>query len=371
MRYQVGLWQLEIREQEDIWFVNHGLKDIRKMEEERGESPGFPLCPVCGDYFKPTDFTKKKPKKSDDDEKDSRSRIDAHAKRCTGKIKNDPGYALGHQLRADTLRLIVPNIATHGDEAVKWAWSFVYATIQGAVRLFEIDSEDIEACVLTKVRKDDEGTTHQEVLDILWIDRIVGGSGVLNRLALNFPKVAKAALDHLDGHDCPNSCYRCLRSYRNQWWHKMLDWRLIVPYLRGVTGEHVERIENVEAPAPTTEGPEWEEARKEGCESPQELNLLKAIRADGSLPEPDKQHVVYDHNKLLTRADFAYVDCEPKLLIYVDGLAFHSDVRQRVHDNKVTNRLQMMGYRVLRFLGTETHNTRGTCVKQIKEARSK
>lgn len=370
VRYQVGLWQLEIREQEDIWFVNHGLKDIRKMEEERGESPGFPLCPVCGDYFKPTDFKKKKPKKSDDDQKDSRSRIDAHAKRCTGKIKSDPGYALGHQLRADTLRLVVPNIAAHGDEAVKWAWSFVYATIQGAVRLFEIDPEDIEAYVLTKVRKDDEGKTHQEVLDILWIDRIVGGSGVLHRLALNFPKIAKAALDHLDGHDCPNSCYRCLRSYRNQWWHKMLDWRLIVPYLRGVTGEQVERLENVEAAAPTVEGPEWEEARQEGCESPQELNLLKAIRADGTLSEPEKQHVVYDQNKLLTRADFAYTDCEPKLLIYVDGLAFHSEVRQRVHDNKITNRLQMMGYLVLRFLGTETHNTPDNCVKQIREARS-
>lgn len=129
-------------------------------------------------------------------------------------------------------------------------------------------------------------------------------------------------------------------------------------------------IENVEAAAPAVEGPEWEEARQEGCESPQELNLLKAIRADGTLPEPEKQHVVYDQNKLLTRADFAYTDCEPKLLIYVDGLAFHSDVRQRVHDNRITNRLQMMGYVALRFLGTETHNTPGSCVKQIKEARS-
>jgi len=258
--YQVGLWQLELRDQEDIWFVNHGLKDVRRMEEQRGESPGFPLCPVCGDYFKPSDFAKKKPKKSDDDEKDSRSRIDAHAKRCTGQIKSNPGYALGHHLRADTLRLVVPNISAYGDEAVKCFWSFVYATIQGAVRLFEIDPEDIEAYVLTK-------------------------------------------------------------------------------------------------------------ARKEGCESPQQLHLLKAIRADGTLSEPEEQFEVFDQNKLLTRADFAYTDCKPKLLMYVDGLAFHSDVRQRVHDNRITNRLQMMGYLALRFLGTETHNTPGNCVAQIKQAR--
>lgn len=370
VRYQAGLWQLELREQEDIWFVNHGLKDVRKMDEERGESPGFPLCSVCGEYFKPSDFVKKKkPKKSDDDEKDSRSRIDAHAKRCTGKIKNDPGYALGHQLRADTLRLIVPNIAAYGDEAVRWAWSLVYATIQGAVRLFEIDPEDIEAYVLTKTRTDDDGKTHQEVLDILWIDRIVGGSGILHRLATRFPLVAKYALDHLDGHECPNSCYRCLRSYRNQWWHTMLDWRMVVPNLRGVTGEQVIRLETVEAAAPPTLAPEWEEAAAEGCESPQELNLLKAIRAAGTIPEPEKQLVVYDNNKLLTRADFAYTDCQPKLLIYVDGLAYHSDPKQRVHDNRITNRLQMMGYRVLRFLGTETHNTPDNCVAQINQAR--
>ncbi len=47
---------------------------------------------------------------------------------------------------------------------------------------------------------------------------------------------------------------------------------------------------------PGNEGPEWDAARVEGCESPQELNLLKAIRADGSLPEPTKQHEVWDGN---------------------------------------------------------------------------
>jgi ATP-dependent helicase YprA (DUF1998 family) len=365
-RFKIGLWQLELREQEDIWFINHGLKDVRKMDEERSQSPGFPLCSICGEFFKPHELIPKKSKKKDDGEKDSRSRLDGHAKRCTGQAK---AYSLGHQLNADTLRLIVPNIASRGDEAVRWAWSVVYAVIQGAVRLFEIDPEDIEAYVLTKVSKDADGKTRTEVLDILWIDRIVGGSGVLQRLAQHFPKVAQAALEHLAGHDCPNSCYRCLRSYRNQWWHKLLDWRMVVSNLRGVTGEVVEVVEPIAPVVAVVEGPEWEEARKEGCESPQELRLLKAIRADSSLPEPDKQNVVWDANRVLTRADFAYLDCDPKILIYVDGLAWHSDVRQRVHDNRITNRLQMLGYRVLRFLGTETYRTPEQCIAQIKEAR--
>jgi len=79
---------------------------------------------------------------------------------------------------------------------------------------------------------------------------------------------------------------------------------------------------------------------------------------------------VYEGNRLLTRADFAYLDCEPKLLIYVDGLQWHSNVKQRTHDNRITNKLQTLGYRVLRFLGTETHHTPKACVAQIKEARN-
>ena len=56
---------------------------------------------------------------------------------------------------------------------------------------------------------------------------------------------------------------------------------------------------------PQTEGPEWEEARQEGCQSPAELCLLKAIRAAG-LPEPEKQYRVTDEQgNLVTIPDLA------------------------------------------------------------------
>jgi hypothetical protein len=138
-----------------------------------------------------------------------------------------------------------------------------------------------------------------------------------------------------------------------------------------LTGEAVipERpIQGVQ-PVPANEGPEWDEARAEGCESPQELNLLKAIRAAGFLPEPAKQHEIWDGGRLLTRSDFAYLDGGAKLLIYVDGLQWHSSVRQRTHDNRITNRLQALDYRVLRFLGTEVQREPDRCVRQIAEAR--
>jgi len=152
----------------------------------------------------------------------------------------------------------------------------------------------------------------------------------------------------------------------------LLDWRLAVPYLRALTGEKVIQegpIQGIQS-VPGNEGPEWDEARAEGCESPQELNLLKAIRADGSLPEPTKQHEVWDGGRVLTRADFAFLSGDTKVLIYVDGLQWHSSVRQRTLDNRITNRLQMMDYLVLRFLGSEVQLTPEVCVSQIKRSLS-
>jgi len=367
-RYRVGPWALDLREQEEIWYINHGLKDVRRLEEEKAQSPGFHLCPTCGGQFSRPQAKKVAKGKQAQGDSDARADVTAHAKRCSGQPQD---FSLGHKVKADTLRLVVPGIASRGDEGIAWAWSFVYAIIQGAVRLFEIDEDNVEVFVLIKTSTDAEGQKQREVLDIVWIDRVVGGSGILQRLVSSFPKVAEAALKHLDGHDCPNSCYRCLRSYRNQSVHKSLDWRQTVAYLRALTAEAVvyEGPFETATPAPPTEGPEWEEARAEGCESPQELRLLKAIRAVGTLPEPEKQFVVYDNGRILTRADFAYLDCQPHLLLYVDGLEWHSAPRQRVHDNRITNRLQTLGYRVFRFLGTETHSHPERCVAQVIEAR--
>ena len=186
------------------------------------------------------------------------------------------------------LRLVVPDSAMLGDTATAWSWSLLYALVQGAVRLFEVDEDDLEAYVLTRSRRDEDGTTHEEPLDLLLIDPVLGGSGLLRRLAEHLPAVAKAALQHLDGHECPDSCYRCLRTYRNQRHHQRLDWHLAVPYLRALTGETVVdegKVQGIQ-PVPKNEGPEWDEARAQGCESPQELNLSKPSAPTGRCRSP-------------------------------------------------------------------------------------
>jgi hypothetical protein len=372
VRYRIGSWALDFRRQEEIWFINHGLKEVGSLAEERASSPGFVLCPQCGEYFDKTEQKRmEKAAKPSEDEgiPDTRAALGPHAKRCNGTPDR---FSLGHKMQADTLRIVVPDPARLGEEAVAWSWSLLCSLIQGAIHLFEVDEDDLEAYVLTRLLRNEDGPTREEPLDLLLIDPVLGGSGLLRRLAEGLPAVARAALQHLDGHDCPDSCYRCLRTYRNQRMHKVLNWRLIVPYLRALTGETVLEEGPIQGvrPVPGNEGPEWDEARAEGCESPQELNLLKAIRADGSLPEPTKQHEVWDGGRMLTRADFAFLSGHKKVLIYVDGLQWHSSVRQRTLDNRITNRLQMMDYLVLRFLGSEVHHAPERCVGQIKNSLS-
>ena len=269
---------------------------------------------------------------------------------------------LGQQAKADTLRLLVEGMEEQGEDGVAWAWSIGTALLEGARRHFELDDDDLD--VIVQTAKDADGRSR--ALEVLWVDKILGGSGIIDAMVREFQQVARAAVRHLEGHDCPASCYRCLRSYRNQRVHGILNWRLAMPYLQTAAASELEPLASATLLS-RTEGPEWDEARRQGCESPLELRLLKAMRAAG-LPEPLKQHEVYDsRGRLLTRADFAYVTPK-RILIYADGLEFHSAIRQRIHDTRQSNQLQTEGWQVLRFLGPQVHRSPADCIGQLRNA---
>jgi hypothetical protein len=355
--FTLGPWTFELRSQEEIWWINHG----RLLQDQPNQEPsavGFNLCPVCGELRPDTHTANQTQTRRRRQNRDPRANRDPHDERCGGVAAP---IALGHRNRADTLRLFVPGLAGLWDEGLQWAWSMAWAVVQGAVRHFDLDEDDIEPMVLARRR---EG--HSEVMEIVWVDTILGGSGILSEMVQSFPAVAHTAVQHLSGHDCPSSCYRCLRSYRNQRIYRLLNWRIIMPQLLAASTETVSRAGTTRPSQSTMEGPEWDAARREGCGSPQELHLLLAMRQFG-LPEPQKQfRITGDSGHLITQADFAYSDRH--LLVYVDGLAFHSSIRMRVHDSMQTNQLQNMGYRVLRFVGPQVTRSAADCVAQIQRA---
>lgn len=365
--FALGPWHLELRRQESIWWINHGPQE-RSLDPGPGaRAAGFRLCLTCGERLPP-------PQAPEPAQSRRRRKVpvapqatrDPHADRCSGEPEQ---VALGHQARADTLRLLVPGLDRMEDEGVAWAWSFAYAIVEGASRLFEIDDEDLEPLVLTR-RVQSNGAARESVMEIVWIDRTVGGSGILENVAARFPQVAAAAVRHLEGHDCAKACYRCLMTYRNQRIHRLLDWRLAWHHLEAAAQERVEPRGEARVSPHVTEGPEWDEARNEGCDSPPELQLLRAMRAAG-LPEPEKQYWVQDGRGVpFTRADFAYPGrgTGRGVLIYVDGLKFHAAMARRLHDARQTQRLQAEEFTVLRFWGTQVVRTPQECVEVVAAA---
>jgi len=349
--YQLGDdCSLELRRQESIWWLNLGRIELNPDGTVKEIRP-FWLCPKCGESVEPPANSAQ----SRSQRRRTAQRQYRHSPNCDGEPQQ---VALGHQTRADTLRLIIPGVETLGYDGVRWAWSLVYAIIQGTVLAFQIDEDDIDGFVLEKRGADGSS----QVMEIFWVDTVVGGSGILKDLAEKFPQVAKFTLKHLEGHDCADSCYRCLRTYRNQRVHHLLDWRLIIPWLEAVAKATVTQTKVIRPPF---EGPEWEEARKEGCGSPAELRLLKGIRNSG-LPEPQKQFEVRgERDEVITVADFAYP--ENRLLIYVDGLAFHSALPRRLRDSRITRWLQSHNWKVLRFIASEVYNSLEKCLEEIRQ----
>lgn len=91
-------------------------------------------------------------------------------------------------------------------------------------------------------------------------------------------------------------------------------------------------------------------------ESPIEKNFFVAIhgKVDGIIPQ---------YNILRYRVDFAIPD--KKIAIELDGHDYHKTKEQRTNDAKRQRELELDGWRVIRFTGTEIHNDISYCVEQV------
>ena len=111
--------------------------------------------------------------------------------------------------------------------------------------------------------------------------------------------------------------------------------------------------------------------REFGCaetDSPIEEILLRAMRRHG-LPEPELQFgmaVSVGQNRLRTIADFAFP--QSRVVIYCDGIPYHSALDQRIWDARVRNALAVEGWTVLVYLGPQIVRFTDGCVAEIRRA---
>lgn len=86
------------------------------------------------------------------------------------------------------------------------------------------------------------------------------------------------------------------------------------------------------------------------------------------IPGPDAQVVITNHENVpFTRADFAYPD--RKIAIYIDGIKYHTG-KIADNDREITNTLQLLGWKVLRFDYKQITNDPYSVIKTLKLALS-
>lgn len=181
----------------------------------------FYVCEACG-YADQGGFTKFLEKEH----------TNSSGKKCINKILRK--YSLGYRFETDVFLLVftMDSVDYINNET---AYSVLYALIRGAVETLDLEESDIAGC-LQKIHKN----SYRNTCFILY-DTTPGGAGHVRRL--NDPVLLERAIEKglkimknctCGGKEGHSSCYACLRSYRNQKIHDILDRSLAIDFLSTV-----------------------------------------------------------------------------------------------------------------------------------------
>ncbi len=179
--------------------------------EEAGH--GFRICRRCGHWQMP------KSKTAFEDHKMLHNRKQL----CGG---NAESYHLGYRFRTDALILNFEEIPEEYPVSEEFYASLKSAIIQAAASVVSAEDDEIGGFIRT-VSKANERPQRQLVL----FDDASGGSGYVRKAFAKIDEIVGGARELLDNCRCDKSCYQCLRTYENQFEHKLLDKKLIQPYL--------------------------------------------------------------------------------------------------------------------------------------------
>ncbi|CAN5649391.1 hypothetical protein BH20ACI3_BH20ACI3_27930 [soil metagenome] len=194
----------------DVLVTNTGLI------EEAGR--GFTICRRCGHWQAP------KSRVSFEDHKS----LDNRKQLCGG---NADSYHLAYRFQTDALILNFEKIPEKYQESDEFYASLKSAIIQATASVVSAEEDEIDGFVRT-VKKAEENPRRQLVL----FDDASGGSGYVRKASSNLREILAAARALLDNCRCDKSCYKCLRSYENQFEHQLLDKKLIQPFLDELLG---------------------------------------------------------------------------------------------------------------------------------------
>jgi very-short-patch-repair endonuclease len=359
-------WRAELRVDEMVRWVNEwkppSVADLRSGKPTlHDKGRGFYLCPSCGRSLAvPDEDTGKKGRKKA--RKSSGPDPYGHASGCQRSGQPPVPGAITTATPATTLRLTVTLPPDFDDSDYKrWGYSLGYALRTGLRQLYMLDGPEIEFELepLWEERREDG---KRKIGALTFIDDAVGGSGFLDRCVDELHLVARRAIEHLDHPKCETACYRCLKSYVNQRHHEHLSWPHVMPDLEALamappeplTGE----VGDAADPRP------WLEAYDAGVGSPLELKFLRLFEQHGIKVEKQVPVAPDAVGPSISQADFRVPGT--KVLIYIDGAAFHAGNRLR-RDRAIRKALRKgsTGWRVVELTAHDLHTPEQTIRKVL------
>lgn len=178
-------------------------------EGRRGR--GFCICVQCGAGFREHKKQHKTP----------------YGETCSGTLDR---VSLGHEFVTDVLQVkFLFGLPQNNIDGVWFAYSLAYALVEGAAEVLEVPSTDLSTTVIY--------SSESAIPPIILYDNVPGGAGLVARLEEKYILRAsiKAALERVKGGcGCGenDSCYGCLRGYRNQFAHQHLKRGPVMHYLK-------------------------------------------------------------------------------------------------------------------------------------------
>lgn len=181
---------------------------------------GFKVCPTCGYTTDPAFAGKEK-------RGGHKNKFD---RQCGCKTLQN--VSLGHRFSTDIMKIELPKHtvvfdALNNVQEKDQMLSVLYAILEGACSELDISRSDISGCI------DING-------NLVLFDDTPGGSGFVKRVYIKLDDVLRAAKRKVSGQcGCTEetSCYGCLRSYSNQYFHDDLSRGLAYHYLSWLLDE--------------------------------------------------------------------------------------------------------------------------------------
>jgi hypothetical protein len=175
---------------------------------EGRKGKGFYICGQCGAGFREPRNQHETPYGED----------------CTGTLEN---VSLGHEFVTDVLQIQFL-LGPPGNDTNGFAYSLAYALVEGSAEVLEVPATDLSTTVAYS------GTS--VIPPIVLYDNVPGGAGLVAQLEkknvlYDCLKAAMARVNGSCGCGENDSCYGCLRSYRNQFVHQLLKRGPVLQYL--------------------------------------------------------------------------------------------------------------------------------------------